>query len=66
MAAQEPEAPPPRRQPSRQASIRQKHDERVQFLRAKFHLLVAPGGDYRAHRIDPDFPMDWDLSLIHI
>ena len=53
-------APPPRRMPSKQTSVRQKHEDKLQFLQAKFHLLVAPGGDYRANKLDPDYPLDWD------
>ena len=60
-APSEYEAPPPRvRQPSRPAvSTRSKYDQKVQHLRAKYHLLVSPGGDYRAHALDPNYPIEW-------
>ena len=52
-------APPPRRTPSRPVSTRSKFDQQVQHLRAKYHLLVAPGGDYRAPTLDPNCEMEW-------
>ena len=54
------EAPPPRRQlPRAVAPTRSTYNMKVQHLRAKYHLLVAPGGDYRAHSLDPNYPMEW-------
>ena len=29
-------------------------------MKAKFHLLVSPGGDYRANKLDPDYPIEWE------
>ena len=57
---EEAELPPPPRRVARPTSSRQKQEDRVQFLRAKFHLFVATGADYRANRLDPDFPINWD------
>ena len=45
------------RRPARQPNLRRKFEEQVARVRAKFHLLVAPGRDYRANHLDPDFPM---------
>jgi hypothetical protein len=39
------------RLPQAPKGVRQKHEDKVQFLRSKFHLLVAPGGDYRPNKV---------------
>lgn len=54
------EQPPVRRQPGGAATSRNHYESKVAYRAAKVHLLVAPGRDYRAQRLDPDVPIDWD------